>query len=143
MEDFADGGAAVNQDADIVLFRRLRDRRVRDAVLRHHAANQQLGDAELSQLLFERRLLKAIGEFLHYDWRSGCSDEDARVYVCTRSALVEEWGNSLGNVLNVNDRNTMRVGLLDGLLNVLKNDIGVPERELAFWEVIVLKINNQ
>ena len=65
------------------------------------------------------------------------------MYVCTRSALVEEWGNSLGNVLNVNDRNTMRVGLLDGLLNVLKNDIGVPERELAFWEVIVLKINNQ
>jgi hypothetical protein len=37
----------------------------------------------------------------------------------------------------------MSVGLLDGLLNVLKNDIGVPERELAFWEVIVLKINNQ
>ena len=65
------------------------------------------------------------------------------MYVCTSSAFVEEWGNSLGNVLNVNDRNTMSIGLLDGLLNVLKNDIGVPERELAFWEVIVLKINNQ
>jgi hypothetical protein len=103
---------------------------VSHAVLGHHAADQQFCDAELGQLLFERRLLEAVRKLFDHHrgvWGSG---EDAGVDVCTGRAFVEEWGNPLGDVLNVNDRNTMSVGLLDGPLNVLKDDIRVPQRNL-------------
>ena len=56
----------------------------------------------------------------------------------------EEGSHTLfGDVLNVDDRDALSIGLGDGLLDVLKDDIRVPQRKLATGEVIVLKVNYQ
>ena len=46
-------------------------------------------------------------------------------------------------MLNMDHGDTLSVSLDDGLLDVLKDDIRVPQRKLATGEVVVLKVNDQ
>ena len=62
----------------------------------------------------------------------------------TGRPFVEEGSHTLlGDMLDMDHRNTMSVGHGDGTLNVCKHDIRVPQWKLASVEIIVLKINNQ
>ena len=46
-------------------------------------------------------------------------------------------------MLNMDHGDTLSVSLDDGLLDVLKDDIRVPQRKLAIGEIVVLKVNYQ
>jgi hypothetical protein len=62
----------------------------------------------------------------------------------TGRPCIKEWSHPLlGDVLNVDHGDTQRVSLGDQLLDVLQDDIRVPQRKLATGQVVVLKVNYQ
>jgi hypothetical protein len=64
--------------------------------------------------------------------------------VGTGRPLVEKWGQpSPGDVLDMDHRDAPGLGLGDGSFEVLKNDLRVPQGELASREVVILEINQQ
>ena len=50
---------------------------MRDAILRHHPASQQVGDAEFGQRFFKVRLLEAVCKLLDHHRGVRGGDEDA------------------------------------------------------------------
>lgn len=106
MKDFADRGAAVGEEGDAVFVSRPGDGGVGDAVLGHHAADEDFRDAPLPEELIKVCLEKAVGEFLDDDGSVGCGGEDVPVDGGAFGAFIEERGGAhrrVGDVLDVDD----------------------------------------
>ena len=77
-----------------------------DAVLGHHAADQQFLDTESGEHLFQRGAVEAVGVFLDHHRGIWCGGEDLGVDAGAGCPGVEEGGDALGgvgDVLHVDD----------------------------------------
>jgi len=145
MEHFADRGRAVGQHRDLVFFGALREGGMGDAVLGHHAADQQFLDPEPGEYLFQRGAVEAVGVFLDHHRGIRCGGEDLGVDAGAGCPGVEEGGDALGgvgDVLHVDDRDASGARLADCGDDVAQGSIGVPQRKQPAGEVVVLQVDD-
>ncbi|QDT24373.1 hypothetical protein HG66A1_62050 [Gimesia chilikensis] len=132
MDDLADRCAAVGKNSDGILLCGLRNGRVSYTVMSHHAAHKQFGDVEFVEYLFQCRSLKTVGILLHDDGCIWSSGEDTRIDFDSGRLLAKEGGLFLlDDVLNVDDRDVIVLRPPDRFLDVLRDGLGVPQRELS------------
>ena len=96
--------------------------------------------------VFEVGLHEGVGTGLDHDRRVFCRLSDARVNPDPVSVLVEERGKSpprVRDMLDQDDGHALGLGRGDRLLDVGKRGVGVPQRILASWKIVVLNIDDQ
>ena len=143
VQHLADRRARVGEHGHLgVVVRPPRDGGVRDAVLSHHAAEQQFVGAQVLQGLVEGGGLEGVGVLLDDHRRTNGGGADSRMQLHALSARVEERRSALGDVLDKHNGYPLRAGLGDGLLRGRERRLGVPKWKGPALEIVVLNIND-
>ena len=117
-----------------------------NAVLGHHAADEQLAHAPFIENLRQIGWHKAVGKLLYDNGRLRRCRHNLSMYFGSFCPLVEEWGNShvgIGDVPNVDNLHALLLRMANRAFDVSEGCVRVPEWEKPTGEVVVLKVDDQ
>lgn len=113
-----------------------------DAVVGHHAAQQQFVHTQWLENIGQRRVEKAVGVGFDDDGRGRGGGEDAWVDGGALGVGIEEGRRAGGDVLDEDHWHVLAIGLEDQLLDPRQRCVGFPEWEIAAGEVVVLDVDD-
>lgn len=143
VDEFARCGAQTAQHADTVRRSRRRQRRVRNAVLRHHAANIQGFDAVPRQDFRQIRFQKTIRVRLLHQRFVRKQIRHRGMQVCAVRTAREQRRPFGRNVPHTDNQPPVRLRPVDFCRNFLRRFVRVFLREFPARKILVLHIDNQ